>query len=83
MGNSGPLDSFFDSIFTDDTALANEKTRNAVKQIAKDATLSDIESLHGDLTTDEGRSVPERIWPIIDVLRTAQLFGEAGDPRNE
>ena len=82
-GDSGPIDSFFKNVFADDTALSNEKTRDAIKQIACDALPADIKSLHSDLNTNEGRSVPERVWPVIDLLRTAQLFGEAGDPRNE
>ena len=79
----GPIDSFFQNIFADDTVLADEKMRKVVKQIACDAVPNSIESMHDELYTNEGRSIPKRVWPIIDLLRTAQLFGEAGDPRNE
>ena len=82
-GNSQPLDIFFENIFAGDTALANEKIRDSVKQLASDAVTGKIESLHGDLNTEEGKMVPEKVWPFIDLLRTAQLFGEAGDPQNE
>lgn len=82
-GNSLPLDKFFENIFVEDTALANEKTRDFVKQLAYDAVPADIESLHSDLNTAEGRMVPGNVWPIIGLLRTAQFFGEAGDPQNE
>ena len=82
-GNPRPLDIFFENIFAGDTALANEKIRDSVKQLASNAVPGKIESLHGDLNTGEGKIVPEKVWPFIDLLRTAQLFGEAGDPQNE
>lgn len=81
-GNPIPLDCFFTNIFSEDTAFADPKVRNAIKKLTADTIsekekgLPDIVSLHGTLNTDEGRTIPDTVWPVIDLLRTAQLFGE-------
>lgn len=88
QGNPVPLDCFFTNIFSEDTAFADPKVRNAIKKLTADTIsgkengLSDIVSLHGTFNTDEGRTIPDAVWPVIDLLRTAQLFGEEGDPRH-
>lgn len=88
-GNTIPLDCFFENIFTGDTALADQSVKNAVKELTADTVnlesnkCPDIESMHGTINTNEGKEIQETIWPIIDLLRTVQLFGEEGDPRHD